>query len=450
MRRWCIPTSRGVQNRFRKPYREEAPDDRQHEAAHIRRVRGNVTRLPLECVVAPPEPDRGVRHPRVLAEVGTPPGRRRLRLPVLRRCVGIPHELGGRGARGGYRPYVHARRFTTLDHLTNGRLGWNIVTSDMQESLTRLLGETEVMAHDLRYDRAEEFVDLCLELWETAWDDDAMVFDKARRVAIEPSAVRRITHHGTYFDFDGYYPANPSPQRTPTLMQAGTSPRGLRFAADFAEAVFVQKRDIPSAKAVVARVRDAAEAAGRSRDSVKVVNSVSVIVGDTEAEARELRRSLSTAPSTAAMAALYMGWSGVDLMQYDPEDTLDGVRSEVGQSSALKYQSPDGKSPTVREILDGIVETTGGFKITGTPSQCAAELEKIARETDLDGYLIECTFGGTVSYDAFIDKVVPLLRENGIMPAEPRGGTLRERLIGTPTPALSALPRPVLHPSQSI
>ncbi|WP_458040474.1 MULTISPECIES: NtaA/DmoA family FMN-dependent monooxygenase [Bacteria] len=348
------------------------------------------------------------------------------------------------------RPYVHARRFTTLDHLTNGRLGWNIVTSDMQESLTRLLGETEVMAHDLRYDRAEEFVDLCLELWETAWDDDAMVFDKARRVAIEPSAVRRITHHGTYFDFDGYYPANPSPQRTPTLMQAGTSPRGLRFAADFAEAVFVQKRDIPSAKAVVARVRDAAEAAGRSRDSVKVVNSVSVIVGDTEAEARELRRSLSTAPSTAAMAALYMGWSGVDLMQYDPEDTLDGVRSEVGQSSALKYQSPDGKSPTVREILDGIVETTGGFKITGTPSQCAAELEKIARETDLDGYLIECTFGGTVSYDAFIDKVVPLLRENGIMPAEPRGGTLRERLIGTPTPALSALPRPVLHPSQSI
>jgi len=343
------------------------------------------------------------------------------------------------------RPYIHARRFTTLDHLTAGRVGWNIVTSDMQESLTRLLGERGVMPHDLRYDRAEEFVDLCLTLWETAWDDGAMLFDKSTRTAIDPAKVHRITHAGEYFDFDGYYSANPSPQRTPTLFQAGTSPRGMRFAGDFAEAVFVQKRDIASAKTVVSRIRDAVEAAGRARDSVKVVNSVSVIVGETEEEAHELRRSLSSAPSTAAMAALYMGWSGVDLMKFDPDETLDGVRSEVGQSGAMKYQRGDSSSPTVAQILESIVETTGGFKVTGTPAQCAEQLERIAREADLDGYLIECTFGGTASYDAFIDSVLPLLRERGVVAEQPSHGTLRERLMSAETPALSALSRPVLR-----
>jgi long-chain alkane monooxygenase len=339
------------------------------------------------------------------------------------------------------RPYIHARRFSTLDHLTRGRIGWNIVTSDMQESLVRLLGDPGVMPHDLRYDRAEEFVNICLALWEHAWEDGALVFDKATRTAIDASKLRRIAHTGTYFSMDGYYPVNPSPQRTPTLFQAGTSPRGLRFAGDFAECVFVQKRDIASTREVVTRVRDAVAASGRDRDSVRVVNSVSIIVGDTEEEARELRRELAAAPSTAAMAALYLGWSGINLMKLDPDQTLDGIRTEVGQSSAAKYQGSS--SPTVRQILASIVETTGGFQLTGTPLQIADQLERIVRETDLDGFLIECTFGGTFSYAGFIEKVMPILRERGLIPQTPAGGTLRERLTGSPDLGLPAGHRPL-------
>jgi len=333
------------------------------------------------------------------------------------------------------RPYIHARRFSTLDHLTRGRLGWNIVTSDNQDALVKLLGDPGVMPHDQRYDRATEFVELCLRLWEEAWDDEAWVYDKAGRTLIDPARIHRIRHDGTYFALDGYYPVQPSVQRTPTLFQAGSSPRGLRFAGEFAECVFVQKRDVESAREMVTRVRDAAEAAGRARDSVKVVNSVSVVVGDTESEARELRAGLEAAPTTEALAAHYLGYSSINLMRLDPDSTLDGVRSENGLSSAQKYQN-GANSPTVREILANIVKTTGGFKITGTAEQAAEELIAIAEGADLDGYLIECTFGGTASYQRLVDDVIPVLRDRGVLPPQPREGSLRERLTGSTTPRL--------------
>jgi FMN-dependent oxidoreductase (nitrilotriacetate monooxygenase family) len=346
------------------------------------------------------------------------------------------------------RPYIHARRFSSLDHFTSGRIGWNIVTSDMQDSLVKLLGEPGVTPHDQRYDRASEFVELCLNLWELGWDDDALHFDKATRTAIDPDRVHRLRWKGEYFAFDGYFPVHPSAQRTPTLFQAGSSPRGLRFAGDFAECVFVQKRDAASAREMVTRVRDAVAASGRDRDAVKVINSVSVVVGDTEEQAWERRASLDAAPSTAALAAHYLGYSSINLMSLDPDATLDGMRSENGQSSAEKYQNGP-QSPTVREILANLPQTTGGLRVTGTAEQVADQLIETAETADLDGYLIECTFGGTASYADMVERVMPLLRSRGAIPATPREGTLRERLTGTPDPRLPAGYRDARHLSRA-
>jgi long-chain alkane monooxygenase len=325
-------------------------------------------------------------------------------------------------------PYLLARKFGTLDHLTDGRIGWNIVTSDMQTALVQLLGHAEVTPHDRRYARATEFVELAEALWEGAWDDDPMPMDKASGVFSDPAKVHWTSHHGEFFDLEGFFPIAPSPQRTPTLFQAGASPAGRTFATRFAECVFTQERTIEATRTLVADLRDRAERAGRARDAIKVVNGLSVIVGDTPEEALRLRRELTEAPSREAMAALFMGWSGIDLTSIDPATTLQDIDTEVGQSLLAQYQDP---LLTVGEVLDGLRETMGGFKVTGTAEQVAAEIERIAAETDVDGFLVEFSFGGTESYREFIDRVMPIFRDRGLLPAVPRSGTLREMLTGS-------------------
>ncbi|WP_213816590.1 NtaA/DmoA family FMN-dependent monooxygenase [Glaciihabitans sp. dw_435] len=326
-------------------------------------------------------------------------------------------------------PYLNARAFTTLDHFTKGRIAWNVVTSDNQVALVKMLGQTEVTPHDERYRRATEFLELSFKLWEGAWEDDAVVNDKATRTFADPAKVHRIKHEGEYFRLDGYYPATPSIQRTPMLLQAGASPTGRAFAGRFAEAVFIQDRGIDSVKKTVADLRARAVANGRDADSIKIMDAVAIIVADTEEEALRLRAELDATPTREAAAALFMGWSGVDLMKFDLEQTLDEVTTEVGQTMLAMFQVP-GASPTVAEILDRITTSIGGPRITGTPEQVADELQAYIEEGDLDGFLIEYTYGGMATYEDFIEKVMPILRERGMLPDVPRSGTMRERLTG--------------------
>ncbi|GAA1802065.1 NtaA/DmoA family FMN-dependent monooxygenase [Nesterenkonia flava] len=339
-------------------------------------------------------------------------------------------------------PYLNARNFGTVDHLSGGRIGWNIVTSDMQTALVRLLGHREVTPHDKRYARADEFVQLCLKQWEGGWsDDDPQPMDKERGVFNDPEKVNWISHEGEFYSLNGYFPIAPSVQRTPTLFQAGASPRGRDFAAKYAECIFTQERDVEKAAALVKDLRARAEAQGRPGDSIKIINGMSAVVGPTHEEAVQLRKELLDAPSREAMAALFMGWSGVNLMDFDPDTTLADVRTEIGQSLLAQYQ--DGR--TVGEVIDGLRETMGGFKVTGTADEVADELEHIAEATGIDGYLVEHSFGGTESYRDFINEVMPRMRDKGILPQQPRSGSLREMLTGTPTPRL-----PESHPGAAL
>jgi FMN-dependent oxidoreductase (nitrilotriacetate monooxygenase family) len=341
-------------------------------------------------------------------------------------------------------PLLNARTFTTIDHLTDGRVGWNIVTSDNQYALVRLLGMDSVTPHDQRYARATEFVDLDLALWEKGWDDDALRADKATKTFADPAGVHRITHDGAYFRFDGYFPATPSPQRTPTLFQAGTSAAGVAFAARYAECVFTQDREHARLAATVARIRAAAVGAGRPADSIKIVNGASFVVADTHAEAVRLREELNTTPTRDAVAALFLGWSGVDLGALDPAATLDEVSTEVGQTMIAMWRNADGSSPTVGEVLDSLPATMGGIKLTGTVDEVADAVEQLVAETDIDGLLVENWYGGLEGYREFIDLVMPALRDRGLLPPAPRRGSLREMLTGTPTPRL-----PAWHPGRA-
>lgn len=326
-------------------------------------------------------------------------------------------------------PYLNARTFTTLDHLSSGRIAWNIVTSDNQTALVKLLGQPQITPHAERYRRAHEFVELSLKLWEGAWEDDAVVYDKATRTFADPSKVHRITHEGEYFSLDGYFPAVPSIQRTPLLLQAGTSAAGKEFAGKFAECVFIQDGDLDNAARTIAELRAIAVRNGREPDAIKVMSSLSIIVGQTEEEAARLREELRSTPTVEAAAALMMGWSGIDLMQYDLDSTLEHVDTEIGKTVLGQYQK-GADSPTVREILSSIAARFGEPSVTGTPESVADQLEAFVEKTDVDGFLVAYTYGGIESYRDFIDHVVPILRERGLIPETPRGGTMRERLLG--------------------
>ncbi|TDT33571.1 NtaA/DmoA family FMN-dependent monooxygenase [Naumannella halotolerans] len=339
------------------------------------------------------------------------------------------------------RPLLNARDFTTLDHLTEGRIAWNIVTSDNQQALVRLLDLGEVTPHDERYARADEYMQLMLQLWEGAWEDGALIADKAAKVFADPQKVHRIVFDGDYFHFDGYYQATPSPQRTPTLFQAGTSNAGTDFAARYAECVFTQDRDPARLVKTVKRLRDKVVAAGRPADSLKIVNGASFVVAETEEEADRLRAELTSTPTREATAALFLGWSGVDLTQYDPEQTLDDVSTEVGQTMVTMWRNEDGTSPTIGEVMDLLPTTFGGVRFTGTAESIADQVEELVEATDIDGILVENMYGGAAGYVDFIEQVMPALRRRGLLPAEPRSGTAREMLTSATDPGL-----PQWHP----
>ncbi|MGF6976051.1 FMN-dependent oxidoreductase (nitrilotriacetate monooxygenase family) [Paraburkholderia sp. JPY465] len=154
-------------------------------------------------------------------------------------------------------PYLLARRFSTLDHLTEGRIGWNIVTGYL-DSAARAMGRGEMTPHDERYDRADEYLDVLYKLWEGSWEDDAVLRDREGRVFADPSKVHKLDHHGRYYDVEGYHLSEPSPQRTPVLFQAGSSGRGQAFAVRHAECVFVSSQSKEGTRRLVHALRQQA------------------------------------------------------------------------------------------------------------------------------------------------------------------------------------------------
>ncbi|HVV10420.1 LLM class flavin-dependent oxidoreductase [Amycolatopsis sp.] len=331
-------------------------------------------------------------------------------------------------------PYLLARRLSTLDHLTGGRVAWNIVTSYL-ESAARNLGLDSQIPHDERYEIAEEYVDVCYQLWESSWEDDAVVRDVGRGVYTDPAKVHDINHKGRYFTVPGPHLCEPSPQRTPVLFQAGASPRGMKFAAAHAEAVFVSG---PSPKVVrksVDRLRAAVAERGRDPRSVKIFTMLTPVVAETSEQARAKLREYQELVSVPGAFALFGGWTGVDLAELDVDEPLTYTDSDANRSALASFTTAD-RAWTPRELAGFIGLGGRGPVIAGSPAEVADELERWVDEADVDGFnLAYATTPGT--FADFARWVIPELRRRGRVPGHTEPATLRERL-GSPSPRLSA------------
>jgi long-chain alkane monooxygenase len=276
-------------------------------------------------------------------------------------------------------PFPFARRMSTLDHLTGGRVGWNIVTSYL-ESGARNVGLDTQIRHDERYDMADEYLAVLYKLWEGSWEDGAVRRDRDSGVFTDPGRVHPINHEGRYFRVPGIHVSEPSPQRTPVLFQAGTSRRGKDFAAAHAEAVFVGAPTAAILREQVADIRARARAAGRDPYDIKVFSGFTVITGETEREARAKHDLYLSYVEPEGMLALWSGWLGFDLSRYGLDDPLRVVPNQAIQSTAETFGRGDWR---VRDLVERISLGDGPVAV-GSPAAVADAIQEWLAETDAD------------------------------------------------------------------
>ena len=325
-------------------------------------------------------------------------------------------------------PYSLARQLSTLDHLTDGRVAWNVVTSYLESEAVNL-GLTERLPKEMRYNRADEFLEVVYKLWEESWEDEALLYDREKDAFADPDKVHLINHEGEFFNVPGPHLVEPSPQRTPVLFQAGGSPRGRDFAAKHAEAVFTKGHSLDAIAAYVQDIRQRAEASGRNRDDVKVFPMVLPIVASTEAKAQEKLQALQESVSYEGTASLLSGHTGIDFSQYDPDQYIEDIDTEAVQGNLDMYTKDPDKKWTLREAVKNHGLGNGTVKFVGTPEQIADKIEEWTAIGDADGFNIAQSYSpGT--FEEFVDEVVPELQKRGIYRTEYEGETLRENMFG--------------------
>ncbi len=320
-------------------------------------------------------------------------------------------------------PYANARRFATLDHLTRGRIGWNVVTTS-SAVVSELFGRKQI-PHDERYAMAQDFLDLSYKLFEGSWHDEAVLVDKTARVYADASRVRMVEHEGPYFTSRGYFNSEPSPQRTPVIVQAGASATGRAFAASNAELVFVQGKDEKMLRSQVDDLRASAVSAGRPADAIKAISGLSVVTGSSHAEAQDkLEEYLSWVDADAARA-YYAMMTGVDLAALDPDSSFSKVTTEGGRTQVERYKDTSVREATADFIRRGMRELI----VVGDAREAAEQIAAIVEATDLDGFNFT-PFVSPGSYVEFIENVVPELQRMGLVRGEHTASTFRERLFG--------------------
>jgi FMN-dependent oxidoreductase (nitrilotriacetate monooxygenase family) len=327
-------------------------------------------------------------------------------------------------------PYPFARRMSTLDHLTKGRVGWNVVTGYLP-SAARNMGHDDQLEHDQRYDVADEYLEVLYKLWEGSWEDDAVVRDRGTGVFTDPTKVHEIGHVGKHYTVPGIHLSEPSTQRTPVIYQAGASPRGIQFAAGNAEAIFVGASTKAGLKATVERIRDALEAAGRDRYSAKIYTLLTIITDETSEKAHAKHEDYLQYASQEGALVFMSGWMGIDLSQYDPEEPIGNVESNAIQSAVANYQAAneEGGEFKVKDIAR--MGAIGGLgpRIVGSASEIADTLQEWVEETDVDGFnLAYAITPGT--FEDIVEFVIPELRRRGAYPEEYVEGSLRHKLHG--------------------
>jgi long-chain alkane monooxygenase len=326
-------------------------------------------------------------------------------------------------------PYSLTRRLASLDQISGGRIGWNVVTAGFANTAAANFGR-EMPAHDQRYDIADDFMELAYTLMEGGWDPDAIPGDKNGMYA-DPAKVHRIDYDGPYFRSHGYANASSTPQGTPFLFQAGTSGRGQRFGATHAECIFLQGTTPEKVSGYVSAIREQAASLGRDPQSVKTVVGVSVVVAPTREQAHAKYQSYLDLQTPELAIAAYSMFTGIDLSGYDPGTLMDELHTEVGQTQVDRFRGRTIGDVTMEFQRRGV----RGFSAIGTPEDVADELCAMAEAADVDGYLLEPWIEPGSTAD-LAEHVLPLLRKRGAFREDYESHTLRERIGGSGSPRL--------------
>lgn len=359
---------------------------------------------------------------------------------VLAALAAVTERLGVTGTINATfnEPYEVARQFASLDHLSAGRAGWNVVTSS--DAFTGAnFRRGGFLPHSQRYERAEEFVRTVWELWDSWRADDLMADPASGRFVREPRPGS-FAHHGTHFDIAGEFTVPRVPQGRPVIIQAGDSPEGRDFAAATADVIFSRHGKLPDAQAFYRDVKDRLPAHGRREDDLKIMPAVSFALGDTESEAKEIAYQVRR-QQVSPRQALYLAeqtWNR-DLSAYDPDGPLPDVDPDpegtVSQGRARVHRDPvatvrqwrelaEAKKLSLRELM---IEISAVQTFIGTPDSVAAAIDEFVQADGSDGFVLSPHVAPD-GLDEFAERVVPLLQERGVFRADYAGTTLREHL----------------------
>jgi FMN-dependent oxidoreductase (nitrilotriacetate monooxygenase family) len=326
-------------------------------------------------------------------------------------------------------PYNAARMFASLDHLSKGRAGWNIVTTGAPDAAYNF-GLDGHPVHADRYDRAREFVDVVTKLWDS-WEDEALVADEDSGLFADPGRIHRIDHVGRHFRVRGPLNTPRSPQGRPVYVQAGSSEDGRSFAARYAEAIFTAHQTIENAQEFYSDIKRRAAGIGRDPSQLLVLPGISPFIGSTEAEALALKEEFDELTQPAYSLDLLRRLLGVDLSGYDldgpfPRElvALEGDRADSSRSQ-LVLDIVDREHPTIRQLLHRFAGARGHWVVAGTPEQVADEITDWFTTGAADGFNVMPPWL-TGGFDAFAEHVLPLLRARGLFRSEYSGSTLRE------------------------
>lgn len=326
-------------------------------------------------------------------------------------------------------PYPFARRISTLDHLTKGRVGWNIVTSYL-ESGSKNLGLKTQVNHDNRYDIADEYLEVLYKLWEGSWEEGSVLRDRESGIFADYKKVHPIQHEGKYFTVPGIHICEPSPQRTPVLYQAGASSRGQKFASQNAECVFIAAPSKIATKKVVQGIRQKLVQEGRDPYSVKIYALLSIVTDETDAKSQAKFKEYQSYGSYDGALTLLSGWSGVDFSQYQPTDKVEYIQTNAIQSLLDSYVNADPERVwTIEEIANWNSLGGNGPVLVGSAETVSDALQQWVEDTDVDGFNLAYILAHQTFADV-VEFIVPELQKRGVYQTSYAQGTLREKLFG--------------------
>ena len=321
-------------------------------------------------------------------------------------------------------PFYAARLWATLDHLTRGRAGWNVVTS-INSNQAANYGE-ERQPSDTRYDRAHEFMEVCRQLWNS-WEKDAVVMDHENAIFADPNKVHRIEYLGEFFKSRGPLNVTRSPQNGPAILQAGTSPKGQDFAAKYADAIFAIQPRATDAAAYFEAIKSQMSDAGRDPDTCKILFGMQPIIGSTEAEAIERQDEHNSLVSLEGGMAILSAHLDYDLSKIPPDAVIAERQEPELYRMRTRFHKNDGTPMTVSEVAARHGQSVSLPQFVGTPSSIVDQMEAFMREVGGDGFMLTAIHSpGAI--EEFVELIVPELQRRGMFRTEYKGVTQREIL----------------------